>query len=271
MTRDITFGQYYPADSFIHKLDPRTKLVSSVIFIVTMFLCKSYYSYLACFLFLILCIWVSKIPLYSVLKTVKAIVFIIVVTVIINVFFYSEGKKLLDWWVFTVTDEGLIFASKMAMRLTFLVMGTSLITLTTTPMSLTDGLESLFKPLNKIGFPVHDVAIIMSIALRFIPTLMEEIDKIMMAQKARGASFDSGGLIKRAKALVPILIPLFVSTFRRADELALALDSRCYNATPNRTKMKLLKLTSKDLFVLSFILLFFGVIITLKVVLPLAI
>lgn len=268
MTRDITFGQYYPADSFIHKLDPRTKLVASLVFIVAMFLCKSYYSYLACFLFLILCVWVSKIPVSSVLKTVKAIVFIIVVTVFINVFFYGEGKLLFKWWVFTVTDEGLIFASKMAMRLAFLVIGTSLITLTTTPMSLTDGLESLFKPLKHIGFPVHDVAIIMSIALRFIPTLMEEIDKIMMAQKARGASFDSGGLIKRAKALVPILIPLFVSTFRRADELALALDSRCYNATPNRTKMKLLKYNFTDAFALLFVLLFLAMIITIKVLLP---
>lgn len=268
MTRDITFGQYYPADSFVHRLDPRTKLIASVIFIATMFICKSYYSYLACFLFLMACVWVSKIPVSSVLKSIKAIVFVIVITVLINVFFYEEGKVLASWWVITITDQGLIFASKMAMRLVFLVTGTSLITLTTTPMNLTDGLESLFKPLKKIGFPVHDVAIIMSIALRFIPTLMEEIDKIMMAQKARGASFDSGGLIKRARALVPILIPLFVSTFRRADELALALDSRCYNATPNRTKMKVLKFTAKDAFSLLLVALFMGGIIALRVLLP---
>lgn len=268
MTRDITFGQYYPADSFVHRLDPRTKLIISVIYIATMFICKSYYSYLACFLFLIACIWVSKIPYSSVLKSIKAIVFVIVITVLINVFFYEEGKKIVSWWLITITDQGLIFASKMAMRLVFLVMGTSLITLTTTPMSLTDGLESLFKPLKKIGFPVHDVAIIMSIALRFIPTLMEEIDKIMMAQKARGASFDSGGLIKRAKALIPILIPLFVSTFRRADELALALDARCYNATPNRTKMKVLKFTASDGLSLVFALLFMCGIILLRVLLP---
>lgn len=268
MTRDITFGQYYPADSFIHKLDPRTKLIASIIFVVAMFVCKSYYSYLACFIFLILCVWVSKVPVSSVLKTVKTIVFVIVITVLINIFFYAEGKPLVSWWIISITDQGLMFASKMAMRLAFLVIGTSLITLTTTPMSLTDGLESLFKPLKAIGFPVHDVAIIMSIALRFIPTLMEEIDKIMMAQKARGASFDSGGLIKRAKALIPILIPLFVSTFRRADELALALDSRCYNATPNRTKMKLLVFTYKDALSLLFVALFLGGIITLRVMLP---
>ncbi len=268
MIRDITFGQYYPADSFIHRLDPRTKILSALIFIVAMFVCKSYYSYLVCFSFLAFCILVSKIPLNSILKTVKAIIFVIVITVIINVFFYGEGKVLASWWVFTITAEGLIFASKMAMRLIFLVIGTSLITLTTTPMNLTDGLESLFKPLKSIGFPVHDVAIIMSIALRFIPTLMEEIDKIMMAQKARGASFDSGGLIKRAKALIPILIPLFVSTFKRADELALALDSRCYNATPNRTKMKKLSLNRSDALGLFFTLLYLGAIITLRVLLP---
>ncbi|NCA92325.1 energy-coupling factor transporter transmembrane protein EcfT [bacterium] len=268
MMRDITFGQYYPSDSFIHRLDPRTKILSSLVFIAAMFVCKSYFSYLICFTFLVFCVLVSKIPISSVLKTVKAIIFVIVITVLINVFFYGEGKVLASWWVFTITAEGLIFASKMAMRLIFLVIGTSLITLTTTPMNLTDGLESLFKPLKRIGFPVHDVAIIMSIALRFIPTLMEEIDKIMMAQKARGASFDSGGLVKRAKALIPILIPLFVSTFRRADELALALDSRCYNATPNRTKMKKLTLSKNDVLGFMFTLLFLGGTIVLRVLLP---
>lgn len=246
--RDVAFGQYYPTSSFIHRLDPRTKLLASIVYIVAIFLCTNYYSYLACFLFLVIMVLMSRVPVKSVLKTVKAVLFIVVITVIINIFFYSEGKILAQWWIFKITDAGLIFASKMAMRLIFLVLSTSLITLTTTPMNLTDGLENLLTPLKWIKFPVHDVAIIMSIALRFIPSFMEEIDKIMMAQKARGASFDTGGLIKRAKALLPVLIPLFVSAFRRADELAMALDARCYNATPNRTKMKKLTFSWRDIF-----------------------
>ena len=244
--RDVAFGQYYPTDSFIHKLDPRTKLIASVVYIVAIFLCTNYYSYLACFVFLLGMILVSRIPVKSVLKTVKAVLFIVAITVVINILFYSDGNVLWGWWVIKITDAGLVFASKMAMRLIFLVVATSLVTLTTTPMSLTDGLESLMTPLKYLRLPVHDVAIIMSIALRFIPSFIEEIDKIMMAQKARGAAFDNGGLIRRAKALLPVLIPLFVSAFRRADELAMALDARCYNATDKRTKMKKLTLTWRD-------------------------
>lgn len=262
--RDVAFGQFYPADSFVHKLDPRTKLLASIVYIVAVFLCTSYYSYLACFLFLVISIIVSRIPIRSVLKTVKAVLFIIIITVVINILFYSDGKVLWSWWKLTITEQGLIFASKMAMRLLFLVLSTSLITLTTTPMNLTDGLESLLTPLKWIKFPVHDVAIIMSIALRFIPSFMEEIDKIMMAQKARGASFDTGGLIKRAKALLPILIPLFVSAFRRADELAMALDARCYNATPNRTKMKKLTFTGRDVVAWILTAAFLAIIIMLR-------
>ena len=246
--RDVAFGQYYPKDSFVHKLDPRTKLISSIIYIVAIFLCNNYYTYAACFVFLGIMILGSRIPLKSVLKTVKAVIFVVIITVIINILFYSaEGDRVFwSWWKISITDGGLIFASKMAMRLLFLVIATSLVTLTTTPMNLTDGLESLMAPLKWIKFPVHDVAIIMSIALRFIPSFMEEIDKIMMAQKARGAAFDNGGLVKRAKALLPVLIPLFVSAFRRADELAMALDARCYNATDKRTKMKKLTFTYRD-------------------------
>ncbi|MBR1747091.1 MAG: energy-coupling factor transporter transmembrane protein EcfT [Clostridia bacterium] len=244
--RDVAFGQYYPSGSFIHKLDPRTKLIASVVYIVAIFLCTNYYSYLACFVFLATMVLVSRITIKSVLKTVKGVLFIVLITVIINVLFYSDGNLLFGWWIVRITDAGLIFASKMAMRLIFLVIATSLVTLTTTPMNLTDGLENLMTPLKYIKFPVHDVAIIMSIALRFIPSFIEEIDKIMMAQKARGAAFDNGGLIKRAKALLPVLIPLFVSAFRRADELAMALDARCYNATDKRTKMKKLTLTWRD-------------------------
>lgn len=261
---DITFGQFYPTNSFIHKLDPRTKLIISIIYVVAIFLCKTYWAFLACFLFLVICILISRIPVLSVLKSVKAILFILLITVIINLFFYNEGKVLWSWWKIAITLEGIQFASFMAMRLIFLVLGTSLISLTTTPMNLTDGMESLMKPLKHIKFPVHDVALIMSIALRFIPTLMEEINKIIMAQKARGASFDNGNLIKRAKALIPILIPLFVSTFKIADELALALDARCYNATPNRTKMKILTLGYRDLLASIFTAGFFIVIILIR-------
>lgn len=264
MLKDITFGQYYPADSFAHKLDPRTKLILGIVYITAVFLCNSYWAFLTCFVFLVLSVSVSRIPILSILKSVKAILVILLITVTINLLFYTEGEPLFSWWKISITKEGLIFASYMAMRLVFLVVGTSLISLTTTPMSLTDGMESLMKPLKLVKFPVHDVAIIMSIALRFIPTLMEEINKIIMAQKARGASFDSGNLIKRAKALLPILIPLFVSTFRIADELALALDARCYNATPNRTKMKILKFGLRDIAAWLFSAGFLAVIILLR-------
>lgn len=262
--RDVAFGQFYPTDSFIHKLDPRTKLLAVIVYIVAIFLCVHYFSYLACFVFLVISILVSRVPVKSVLKTVKMVMFIVVVTLIINVFFYTDGTPLLEWWKIKITDEGLIYASKMAMRLIFLVVATSLITLTTTPMNLTDGLESLLTPLKWIKIPVHDLAIIMSIALRFIPTFMEEIDKIMMAQKARGAAFDNGGLIKRAKAMLPILIPLFVSAFRRADELALALDARCYNATDKRTKMKKLTLSWRDLVAAVAVSAFLALVIMMK-------
>ncbi|HKL73625.1 MAG TPA: energy-coupling factor transporter transmembrane component T [Clostridia bacterium] len=265
MLKDITFGQYYPAESFVHKLDPRSKLIISIIYIAAIFLCKTYLAFAICFAFLAICITASRIPVLSILKSIKAILFILIITVIINLFFYAEGKVLFSFWKIKITLEGAIFASYMAMRLIFLVIGTSLVSLTTTPMSLTDGMENLMKPLKVVKFPVHDVAIIMSIALRFIPTLMEEINKIIMAQKARGASFDSGNLIKRAKALLPILIPLFVSTFRIADELALALDARCYNATQNRTKMKTLTFKMRDAIAFLISLGFLAVIILIKI------
>lgn len=265
MVRDITFGQYYPGESFLHKMDPRAKIVLSIIYITAVFLCNTYYSYFAVFCFLIFAVLVAQVPIRSVLKSIKGILFLVVITATINLLFYKEGTVLFKLWIIVITQDGLMFSSKMAMRLLFLVIGTTLVTLTTTPMNLTDGMESLMSPLKLIKFPVHDVAIIMSIALRFIPSLMEEIDKIMMAQKARGASFDTGGLVARAKALLPILIPLFVSAFRRADELALALDARCYNATPNRTKMKILKLGYRDVIGSTVCLAFMGFIIFLRV------
>ncbi|MDD4316752.1 MAG: energy-coupling factor transporter transmembrane component T, partial [Clostridia bacterium] len=260
-----TFGQFYPGDSFLHKMDPRAKLVLSIVYIATVFLCQTFYSYLAVFGFLLFVVAISGVPAKSVLKSVKGILFLVLITVVINILFYREGKILFKLWIIMITDEGLIFSAKMAMRLLFLVVGTTLITLTTTPMHLTDGMESLMSPLKVLKFPVHDVAIIMSIALRFIPSLMEEIDKIMLAQKARGAAFDTGGLVARAKALLPVLIPLFVSAFRRADELALALDARCYNATPNRTKMKLLRFGYRDAVATLFCAAFMAGIILMKI------
>lgn len=265
MGKDIVYGQYYPASSFIHKLDPRLKLFAAVVFIAAIFVCDTFYSYAACYAFLLIVIWASKVPILSILRTVKAVLFIVILTAILNVFFYKDGTVLAEWTVFRITDSGLIYAAKMALRILFLVISTSLVSFTSTPMALTDGMESLMKPLKLVRFPVHDVAVIMSTALRFIPTLMEEVNKIIMAQKARGAHFDNGGLLKRAKALLPVLIPLFVSTFRRADELAMALDARCYNATPNRTKMKPLRFTYRDLIAFILLAIFLTLIVFVKV------
>lgn len=258
---NITFGQYYPGNSPVHRLDPRIKLLSVVIYIVIIFLIVSFSGYALTTLFVLSIIIISGVPLKTVLRSIRGILILVVFTALINVLFFKEGTPLVEWWIIKITVEGLLFASKMALRLTLLVTGTTLLTLTTTPMHLTDGIESLLSPLKVIKFPVHDVAIIMSITLRMIPALMEETNKIILAQKARGADFETGGLIKRAKALIPILIPLFVGAFRRADELAYALDARCYNATPKRTKMKVMKLKGMDLISFFFVLLYSTMII----------
>ena len=262
--RNVAFGQYYPTGSFIHKLDPRTKLFAGLVCIAAAFVADSYWAYLACYVFLLISILVSRIPILQVLKTVKSIFFIVLISVILNIFFHDEGKVLWAWWKIKITVGGLLYAGQITLRLMFLVISTSLITLTSTPTELTDGLEKIMTPLRYLKFPVHDVAIIMSIALRFIPTLMEETDKITMAQKARGAKFDTGGPLARAKALLPVLIPLFVSAFRRADELALALDARCYNATEARTKMKILRFSLRDLTAFLSLALFLTVVILLR-------
>ncbi len=245
MVRDISFGQYYPAKSFVHNMDPRSKLACVVMFITAVFICDKPEHFLLIGSFILLVILFSKVPLKSVLKSIKGIMFLVTFTAVLNLFFYKEGRIIFELGPLRLTYEGAIFSLTMAIRLITLVMGTTLLTLTTTPMALTDGLESILSPFKKI-LPVHDIAIIMSITLRFIPSLMGEIDRIMMAQKARGASFDQGGLVKRAKALLPVLIPLFVSSFSLADELALALEARCYSATPNRTKYKKLTLSYRD-------------------------
>lgn len=267
MGKDISFGQYYPRESFVHRLDPRTKLVLVVAYIVAVFLCSNYYSYLAVIVFVLGVTVLSRVPLKSVLKSVRGILFLVLFTALINVFFHTSGERVfqdVSWltWL-PITWDGLDFAAKLALRLIILVVGTSLLTLTTTPMALTDGLESLMKPLKVIKFPVHDVALIMSIALRLIPSLMEEVNKIIMAQKARGASFDTGNLFKRIKAMLPILIPLFVSAFRKAEELALALDARCYSATEKRTKMKKLKFSWRDAAAAIFMALFIALVVAI--------
>lgn len=258
--RDVSFGQYYPTGSVVHRLDPRAKVVFSILFMVTIFFVSSYAGYAVVALFLLTVCFASKIPVKNVIKSVKAILFIMLFTAIINIFFYDSGRVLFEWWKIKITLGGIDFAIKMALRISLLVMGTSMLSFTTTPMELTDAIESLLKPLKYIKVPVHDIALIMSIALRFIPGLMDETDKIMMAQKARGAEIDTGGLVKKIKAMLPVLIPLFVSAIRRADELADALDARCYNATDRRTKMKVLRLTWKDLVAFLFVAVFVALI-----------
>lgn len=251
--KDMAFGQYYPTGSVIHRIDPRAKLVFVLLFIIFIFFIVSYTSYLAVFLFLTATIIIARIPFRSILKSIRGVLFLVLFTAVLNLFLSSGETVYASWWIFTISLEGINFAVKMALRLIFLVIATAILTLTTTPMELTDGLESLLKPLKYIKVPVHDIALIMSTALRFIPNLMEETDKIMMAQKARCAAIDTGKTTERIKAMVPILIPLFVSAFRRADELADALDSRCYKASPNRTKYKQLKFAWRDLIALVII------------------
>ena len=247
MLNNFTIGQYFPGSSVIHKLDPRTKILITMAFLVCVFIVKSLWGFAAIAAFIFLCAHLSGIKLKFLVRGLKPIAVIVVFTFLLNLFFNTGGDVLVKWWIFTVTRQGLRNAVFMAVRLILLVTGTQMLTLSTSPISLTDGLESLFKPLSRIGFPAHELAMMMSIALRFIPTLMEETDKITRAQKARGADFESGGLLKRAKALLPLLVPLFVSAFRRADELAMAMEARCYRGGEGRTKMRPLEYKNRDL------------------------
>ena len=243
--KDITLGQFFPGDTVAHRLDPRTKLILVVLFIVALFLAKSYISYGVMTLTVALCVAVSRISLRTIVRSLKPLLIILIFTTILNMF-YTDGRILVKFWIFKITAEGIIRAAQMLLRIVLLITGTFLLTYTTSPIALTDGLESLFSPLKKIRFPVHELAMMMSIALRFIPTLVEETDKIMSAQKARGASFDTGKLTERAKALLPLLVPLFVSAFRRADELAVAMECRCYHGGEGRTRMKVLTMAARD-------------------------
>lgn len=250
MLNDVTFGQYYPAKSFVHNMDPRAKIVLLIAYLVAVFLADNFFALAAVIVFLILAVIFSRVPFGSVLRSVKMILFIIVFTAILNLFFYaSDGELhvLWQWKIITVSWEAIINMIFLAMRLFLLVMGTSILTLTTTPVALTDGLESLLTPLKWIRFPVHELALIMSIALRFIPTLIDETNRIISAQKARGSDFETGGLIRRAKAMIPVLVPLLVSSLRRAEELGDAMDARCYSGAKGRTKYKKLTFSWRDL------------------------
>ena len=251
MLKDITLGQYFPGDSLAHRLDPRTKLLLTVLYIVILFSAKSFLSYGVVALLLIAGIRISGVAPRALVRGLKPILFIVCFTAVLNLLYTPGEHVLASFWIFTITLEGVFTAFFMVLRITMLIMGTFLLTYTTSPIALTDGLETLLGPLKKLRVPVHELAMIMSIALRFIPTLIEETDKIMSAQKARGADFESGNLFQRAKALVPILVPLFISAFRRADELAVAMECRCYHGGEGRTKLHVLHYQMRDYLVLA--------------------
>ena len=245
MIKDITIGQYYETDSKLHRLDPRVKLVGTLLFIISLFVLDNIYCFILATIFLVAVIKLSKVPFKFMIKGMKAIMMLLMITIIFNLIFTS-GEPLISFWKITITYQGLKMAVFTLFRLSYLILGSSLMTLTTTPNQLTDGLEKLLKPLNKVKFPVHEISMMMSIALRFIPILMDETDKIMKAQMARGADFESGSLIKKAKAMVPLLVPLFVSAFRRANDLAMAMEARGYRGGEGRTKFKPLVYKKND-------------------------
>ena len=241
----MTIGQYYPANSILHKLDPRVKIIACLIFMVALFVFNEPYGYILATIFLAGAVFASKVPVAYIFKGIKPLIILLLITVFFNMFLVP-GEYIFTWWILKVSKEGVINAFTMAIRLIYLIFGTSLLTFTTTPNNLTDAIESLFRPLKLFKVPVHEIAMMMSIALRFIPILLEETDKIMKAQMARGADFESGNLISRAKAMVPLLVPLFVSAFRRAGDLAMAMESRCYHGGDGRTRLRVLKITKND-------------------------
>ena len=263
MLKDITLGQYFPGNTVVHRLDPRTKLLMVVVYIVALFLAKWWVSYGVMLAFLVTAVMLSHIKPKALFRGLKPLIVIMVFTALINLF-YSDGEVLVKFWIFRITREGIVQAAFLVLRIMMLVTGTFLLTYTTSPIALTDGMESLLSPLKKLHFPVHELSMMMSIALRFIPTLIEETDKIISAQKARGADFESGNIFRRAKALVPILVPLFVSAFRRADELATAMECRCYHGDEDRTKLKQLHYRARDIITLLLGAALLGGIITLR-------
>ncbi len=268
MISDITLGQFFPGESVIHRLDPRTKIILAIIFIVAVFLASTLMAFIALILFTVLMTLASGISFKIILKGIKPIIIVLIFTAVINVFLTKgSSEPLVSFWIIEIYKEGIIRAVFMALRVIILIIGTStLLTYTTSPIALTDGIESLLSPLKKIKVPVHLFAMMMTIALRFIPTLVEETEKIMNAQKSRGADFSSGGLIKRAKALIPIIIPLFVSSFKRAEELATAMECRCYRGDKNRTKLVKLSYKLRDLAWFLGTVVFLGAIITLRII-----
>lgn len=261
--KSISFGQFYPAESIIHKADPRTKVILAVLYIVSSFVCKSVLSFAVLAITSLLVILLSKIPVKTVLRSIKPILVVMLFMSLLNVFLTKGGVLIVEFWRISIYSKGIYAAVSAVVRVVALIIGTSIfLTYTTTPIELTDGIEQLFGPLKKIKIPVHEFAMMMTIALRFIPTLIEETDKIISAQKARGADFSNGSLIKRAKALIPILVPLFISAFRRADELAVAMECRCYRGGEGRTKLHILKYKARDVFlILLFAVLLAGLIL----------
>ncbi len=247
--KDVSFGQYYPQKSFVHNMDARIKILLTIAYIVAVFLVKPFHflGFAACFAFVVLAIIFAKVPILRVLKSIKAIIFFVVFSAVLQIFFNQNGNVLWSWWKIVVTDQALLNAGFIFARIVLIVFGASLLTLTTTPVEIADAIESLLYPLKWIKFPVHEFALIMSIALRFIPTLLDETDRIINAQKARGADFESRNIFKKAKALIPVLIPLLVGAFRRADELADAMDARCYAGSKNRTRYKKMKMSYRDI------------------------
>ncbi|MDT8715847.1 energy-coupling factor transporter transmembrane protein EcfT [Clostridium sp. 19966] len=256
MIKDITIGQYVPGESFVHKLDPRAKILIAVLYLIDLFVIKNFVGYAFVFLFVFITIYIARLKFSYIYKGLKPIFILLLITAILNLLMTREGNEIYHMGFIKIYDEGVRLAVFMSVRLIFLIVGTSILTLTTSPIELTDGIERLLGPFKRIGLPAHELAMMMTIALRFIPTLIDETDKIMKAQMARGADFDSGNIIQKAKGLIPLLVPLFISSFRRADELAMAMEARCYRGGEGRTRMKILKYTYNDLIAaLAFILL----------------
>lgn len=264
MIRDITIGQFYPADSILHRLDPRVKFIGTFLFLISLFVADSFWGYALATVFLAAAIGLSKVPVKFMLKGLKPLFIILLITVLFNLFLIP-GEVVWSAGFLKITREGVVQAVKIGIRLIYLVIGSSIMTLTTTPNQLTDGMEKILAPLNKIKVPVHEISMMMSIALRFIPILMEETDKIMKAQIARGADFESGNIIQRAKSMVPLLVPLFISAFRRADDLAMAMEARCYHGGDNRTQMKPLVYHRRDYAAYVISVLYLGADIALRV------
>lgn len=268
MIKDITLGQFFPGKSVIHRLDPRTKVLLTMALIIVVFFCQNLFSLLLMILFVAMTNWISRIPVRIVLKSIKPILIIVIFTAILNLLYTSDGRVLAAFWIIKITDKGIETAVFMAVRIVLLIISSSLLTYTTSPTQLTDALERLLSPLQYIRVPVHSIAMMMTIALRFIPTLVEEIERIMNAQKARGADMESGNIFKRAKALVPVLIPLFISSFRRAGDLAFAMECRCYDGDRERTRMKVMKFAWRDLGALIAVCALIAGIILLNIYVP---